>query len=231
MRISYGNGGWVRVDGIGLPGPLYVRLAPDEQGRWRAVEIYVDGDDKPLSTAVLRQVRLDLLEAAVPEYENMRKRSGVPGPDLRRLAGHYGTTWGMAAYDGRHCDTCGGPIKGGSAHSQAGRIVALQNWVAESWFAQLPDSGVRQAPMPRPPRSLDAEFEELPAIEPPAGRRMTDEFLHTVARAYAIAALKGLPPAPTIAAQAGVSSRAVHKWIYTARKRGIMSPGTRGRVG
>jgi hypothetical protein len=85
--------------------------------------------------------------------------------------------------------------------------------------------------MPREPRALDAELEELPAIEPPAGHRMTDDFLHTVARAYAIAALKGLPPAPAIAEQAGVSRRAVHKWVYTARKRGIMPPGTRGRVG
>jgi hypothetical protein len=32
MRLSYGNGGWIRVDGVGLPGPLYVRLAADEQG-------------------------------------------------------------------------------------------------------------------------------------------------------------------------------------------------------
>ena len=36
---------------------------------------------------------------------------------------------------------------------------------------------------------------------------------------------------PAIAEGAGVTARAVHKWIYTARKRGIMPPGTRGRVG
>jgi hypothetical protein len=226
MRVSYGNAGWVRVDGIGLPGPLYVRFANDDRGRWRAVEIYIDGHDTPLSTAMLRQLRLDLLEAAVLQYDNMAARSQTPGPDLHRLAAHYATTWGKSAYDGQHCDTCGGPIKG-----VRGRILALRNWVAESWFAQLPDSGIRQVPMPREPRALDAELEELPAIEPPAGHRMTDDFLHTVARAYALAALKGLAPAPAIAEQAGVSPRAVHKWVYTARKRGIMPPGTRGRVG
>jgi hypothetical protein len=226
MRVSYGNGGWVRVDGIGLPGPLYIRFAADDRGRWRAVEIYIDGHGTPLSTATLRQLRLDLLEAAVLQYDNMAARSQTPGPDLHRLAAHYATTWGKSAYDGQHCDTCGGPLKGVRE-----RILALRNWVAESWFAQLPDSGIRQIPMPREPRALDAELEELPAIEPPAGHRMTDDFLHTVARAYAIAALKGLPPAPAIAKQAGVSRRAVHKWVYTARKRGIMPPGTRGRVG
>jgi hypothetical protein len=226
MRVSYGNGGWVQVDGIGLPGPLYVRFAPDERGRWRAVEIYVDGDGTPLSTAVLRQVRLDLLEAAVGQYENMAARSATPGPDLHRLAAHYATTWGRSAYAGEHCDTCGGPIRG-----IRGRILALRNWVAESWFAQFPDSGIRQVPLPRESTSLDAEFEELPEIEPPAGRRMTDDFLETIARAYAIAALKGLRPAPAIASKAGVSPRTVHKWIYTARARGFMPPGTRGRVG
>jgi hypothetical protein len=226
MRVSYGNGGWIRVDGIGLPGPLYVRFAADEQGRWRAVEIYIDGHDTPLSTAMLRQLRLDLLEAAVLQYDNMAARSQTPGPDLHRLAAHYATTWGKSAYDGQHCDTCGSPIKGAR-----GRILALRNWVAESWFAQLPDSGIRQVPMPSEPSALDAEFEELPAIEPPAGHRMTDDFLYTVAHAYALAALKGLAPAPAIAEQAGVSPRAVHKWVYTARKRGIMPPGTRGRVG
>ena len=226
MRVSYGNGGWVRVDGIGLPGPLYVRFAADERGRWRAVEIYIDGHDTPLSTAMLRQLRLDLLEAAVLQYDNMAARSQTAGPDLHRLAAHYASTWGRSAYDGQHCETCGGPIKG-----VRGRILALRNWVAESWFAQFPDSGIRQVPLPREPRALDAELEELPAIEPPAGHRMTDDFLRTVARAYALAALKGLAPAPAIAELAGVSPRAVHKWVYTARKRGIMPPGTRGRVG
>jgi hypothetical protein len=226
MRLSYGNGGWIRVDGIGLPGPLYVRFAADERGRWRAVEIYVDGQGTSLPTSVLRQVRLDLLEAAVLQYGNMEARSGTPGPDLHRLAAHYATTWGGSTYDAQRCDTCGGPLKG-----VRGSVLALRNWVAESWFAQLPDSGIRQVAMPREPSAVDAEFEELPVIDPPAGHRMTDDFLHTVARAYAIAALKGLSPAPAIAEQAGVSRRAVHKWVYTARKRGIMPPGTRGRVG
>jgi hypothetical protein len=114
----------------------------------------------------------------------------------------------------------------------------MQNWVAESFFAQMPDGGfprlparIRQVPMSRRPKPPDEAAEDFPLLEPPAGRRMTDGFLHDVARAYAIAARKGLPPAPSIAEIAGVTDRAVHKWIYTARKRGIMPPGTRGRVG
>jgi hypothetical protein len=228
MRISYGNGGWVRVDGIGLPGPLHIRFTADEQGRWRAAELYLDGDDQPLSTSVLRELRLDRLEAAVLEdRDHLRARSGIPGPDLHRLAAFYGTTWG--SYDGQHCETCGGPVQGGIASRRLGRTVAL-NWVVQSWFAQLPGSGIRQVRLPKQP-SPSGEFEELPAIEPPSGRRMTEDFLREVARVYALAAQLGLPPAPAIAEKAGVSPRAVHKWIYTARKRGFMPPGTRGRVG
>lgn len=235
MRIRYGNAGWVQVDGIGLPGPLYVRFAFDDDGRTRVSEIYVDGDGQPLTTAALRQVRLDLLEAAILEDGvHLRRRSRTPGPDLHRLAAHFATNWGASAYKGRHCDTCHGPLKGLGQRPS----TAMQNWVAESFFAQMPDdafpylpSRIRQVPMPRKPRPIDEAAEELPVIEPPAGRRMTDDFLRDVVRAYAIAARKGLRPAPTIAEATGVSDRAVHKWIYTARKRGIMPPGTRGRVG
>lgn len=239
MRIGYGNGGWVRVDGIGLAGPLYVRFALDEKRRWRVFEIYVDGSGQALSTAVLRQLRLDLLEAAILEHgEHLLVRSRTPGPDLRRLAAHFATTWGQQTYGGLHCDRCGGPLKGGAWSRRDQRTEAMQNWVAASYFAQLPDdvfpqlpARIRQFPMPSKPKPPAEEVEELPALEPPAGHRMTDGFLRDVARAYAIAARKGIPPAPAIAEGAGVTARAVHKWIYTARKRGIMPPGTRGRVG
>jgi hypothetical protein len=239
VRIKFGKGGWVQVDGIGLPGPLYARFVFDEEGRPRASEIYVDGDGQTLSTAILRQLRLDLLEAAVLEDGgHLQESSRVPGPDLRRLAAHFGTSWGSLTYDGQHCDRCGGPVKGGLWRRRQGRTEAMQNWVAESFFAQMSDAAfpelparIKQVPMPKKSRPPGEEAEELPVLEPPAGRRMTDDFLREVARAYAVAARKGRPPAPSIAEVAGVTDRAVHKWIYTARKRGIMPPGTRGRVG
>jgi len=238
VRISYGNGGWVRVDGIGLPGPFYVRFAQDEEGRWRAVEIYVDGDGEPLSSATLRLPLADI-EAAVLEHgQHLGPSSGVPGPDLRRLAAHYSTTWGPQTYAGVHCDRCGGPIKGSRLPRPGDKVRATQNWVAESYFAQLsndafpePATRIRQVPMPKKPDLPADGFEELPPLEPPAGRRMTDEFLRELTHAYAIAAKNGTPPAPAIAAATGVSPRTVHKWISTARRRGIMPPGQQGRVG
>jgi hypothetical protein len=236
--MSYGNGGWVRVDGVGLPGPFYVRFAHDDQGRWRAVELYVDGNGEPLSSATLRLPLADL-EAAVLEHgENLSSRSGVPGPDLRRLAAHYGTTWGAQTYAGLHCDRCGGPIKGRRVPEADRDVRATQNWVAESFFAQYSydafhekGTRIRQVPMPKEPDPPASWAEELPPLEAPAGRRITDQFLRELTRAYAIAARNGTPPAPAIAAATGVSPRTVHKWVSTARRRGIMPPGKQGRVG
>jgi hypothetical protein len=117
-------------------------------------------------------------------------------------------------------------------------VRATQNWVAKSFFAQYSNDAfhetgtrIRQVPMPKEPDPPASWAEELPPLEAPAGRRMTDQFLRELTRAYAIAARNGTPPAPAIAAATGVSPRTVHKWVSTARRRGIMPPGKQGRVG
>ncbi|MGW5742894.1 hypothetical protein [Amycolatopsis sp. NPDC003861] len=229
MRIGYGNGGWVRVDGIGLPGQVYARFAQGTDRRWRITELYVDGEGEPLPLAAIRQLPIDALEAAMLEGpESVESRSNVAGPDLHRLAAHYATTWGSGTYSGRHCSSCGGPVRG-RAHE--GPEKSLSNWVAESWFAQFAESGVRQASMPQAPEPPAAEADDFPVLDPPQGSRITDDFLVRIRSAYALCLRRGLPPAPTIAELTAVSPRTVHKWVYTARARGIMPPGQRGRAG
>jgi transposase-like protein len=49
-----------------------------------------------------------------------------------------------------------------------------------------------------------------------------------VAGADEIAIKRGEHPVPAIASVAGVSVSAVRKWVYTAPKRGLMSPGQQG---
>jgi hypothetical protein len=232
MRVSYGNGGWVRLDGTGLPGAVYARFDTDSDGSWRVHEVYVGGGREPLSIEVLRDLPVGML-AVVPieGRDQLESRRGVPGPDLRRLAAHFATSWGALTHDGAACSTCGGPIKGGRWRHEAGMEEATQNWVAESWFAQFDGSVVKQAPTPRARPVIAPDAEEFPVIEAPAGRRITDEFLETVARAYAIAVRKGHHPAPVIADLAQVAPKTVRKWIAKARERGIMPPGRQGRVG
>lgn len=71
---------------------------------------------------------------------------------------------------------------------------------------------------------------KMPKIERPEGR-LTDDFLGDVAEAYRWFSSANQSPAPGIASQADVPVRTVHRWIYEARKRGILPPARSGRAG
>ncbi|MBY8879759.1 hypothetical protein [Actinacidiphila acidipaludis] len=70
----------------------------------------------------------------------------------------------------------------------------------------------------------------IPAIKPPAGR-ITPEFLEDLAEAYRYFTGANKSPAPAIAEVADVPVRTVHRWIYEARKRGVLPPARTGRAG
>lgn len=70
----------------------------------------------------------------------------------------------------------------------------------------------------------------MPQVKPPAGR-LTDDFLEDVADAYRWFTEAKQAPAPAIAEMAGTPVRTVHRWIYEARKRGIIPPARTGRAG
>lgn len=74
----------------------------------------------------------------------------------------------------------------------------------------------------------ESEF-RLPPGSPPDG--LTDEFLRDVARAYAAALQRGERPNVALAAQTEVPLKTAQSWVYTARQRGIMPRGSRGRPG
>lgn len=132
MRVSYGYGGWVSVEDVGVPGPLYVRLARDDAKRWRVHELYIEGG-APITAEMLRRLPLHLIETfAQEDSEHLAIRAKVAGPDLGLLASHYATSWGPKA---RH-------------------------WVAESWRAQFEDSDVERPPRPRPRRRAAAPKRE-----------------------------------------------------------------------
>ncbi|MFJ4201564.1 hypothetical protein ACIP2Y_18275 [Streptomyces sviceus] len=72
--------------------------------------------------------------------------------------------------------------------------------------------------------------EKVPQISPPGGR-LTDEFLSDVADAYRWFTDAKKAPAPGISEMAGIPVRTVHRWIYEARRRGILPPARAGRAG
>ena len=198
-------------------GLLYVRFALDEKRRWRVFEIYVDGSGQALSTAVLRQLRLDLLEAAILEHgEHLLVRSRTPGPDLRRLAAHFATTWGQQTM---HCAvrTATGVevlLKGGARRPpRPTRGVPMQNWCcpASSLCLSCPDAVIPQLParIRQVPDAQRAEThcepaggrQELPALEPPAWapHRQTASCVLLALRLRHLLPGSRTPPAPAIA--------------------------------
>lgn len=59
---------------------------------------------------------------------------------------------------------------------------------------------------------------------------LTDDFLRDVARAYRAAQARDERPNKSIAEQTGYPLKTAQRWVYTARQRGIMPRGEKGRV-
>lgn len=222
MRVTYGNGGWIRVQDEGIPGWLYLKLDRDELGRWTTRDLYLDCS-RPLTADVLRRLPLARVEAIAAQGEGadrLDRSTRRPGPQLDLMAQAFAT---------RHighrpnCDKCGGLVD-----PRQGRPL---DWLETSWWAQVDDVKVRR---PTPPRQgLDQEPEEAapapPLVAPTEG--LTERFLGTVRAAYDRAVRDGMAPAPTLAGQAGVPVRTVHRWVYLARQRGIMPAAAPGKAG
>lgn len=223
MEITYGNGGWVRVEDGRLPGCMYLRLESNsDTGRWFLTEWYVDGRGEPLSAAALSTVAdgLDMnvkaisseLVNAMSKYPGVQEQLTSPGPNLSVLASYFST-----------------------------RFYKATHWVAESFLAQFPKSMI-DVPRPGrarrlPSRAMPPWALEIPVLTPPAqsGVPLRDpEFMASVATAYRRAVALGVrSPAQAIADAAGpgVDKRTVHKWIQVARQEGALDPGVRGRKG
>jgi hypothetical protein len=194
--VGYGNGGWVRVDYAWLPGPMYLRFGADAEGHWHAREMYLDGEARPIEAADLRRLPLAAVETVVlaDGGDNViASRARIPAPDLSTLASYYAASFGTA-----------------------------DDWVADSFRAQLPDGAslrVPKAPADKPVKRPDVG----PLSAPEHG--LTDEFLRHVAAAYVAAVEAGKSPAPELARQCGRPARTVHRWVYIARQRGFLPPG------
>jgi hypothetical protein len=72
---------------------------------------------------------------------------------------------------------------------------------------------------------------ELPLLQRPAGRNLSDEFYAAVADRYRDAVARGLNPRSAIASAADVSNDVAGRWVREARKRGFLPPTEPGKVG
>lgn len=228
MHITYGHGGWIRVDAGDMPGPVYLRYRSDN-GRPVLTEFYLDGRDTEIPSRLFRTLDLAGVTALAMRGEGVWLENGArqAGPDLSRLASSFGTSWGAGTFAGRHCQECNAPLRRQAA-LPSGVEYALTDWVALSWFSQFQKSSIPQ-PRRQPEPELGEEMSAPTPVQAPNG--LTDDFLRSVADNYAWAVSCRQRPAPMISAQTGYSVRTVHAWIRKARDRGILAPTTRGKVG
>lgn len=210
--MSLGNGGWVRYQTSRRPGLVLYRRYADRDGRLAAVEMYLETIDETtvLGAEFLRSIDLGRVDAwANGLAEQIRAAMGVPAPDLRRAARHFGTRWGT---------------RGGKPRRP--------HWVADMYWAQVPGSGVPQPPLPKVEPLEEAV---LPAVDvtldvPPA-RPYGDAFYRQVADIYRELAPRTRAVASVIADANHVEVTQVHRWVKVARQKGFLSPTTRGKVG
>ena len=222
VRLSPGNGGWVRYQTSRTPVVAYVRYV-DRDGQLVPVDLFMHGlNNTSLDTDVLRDITLGQIDAWVntPGQANeIRYRMKYPGPDLRVAASVYATNLG-STHDGE-------PLR--------------RHWLDDMYWSQVPDSGVPK-PRAKPVKRLDDVPDEVLAEERdaafslaklnvPAAKPFGDDFYRAVADAYSALSEWTRKPAAEIADRTGVDVVRVHKWIRVARQRGYLGAGRRGKVG
>ncbi len=223
VRAGFGSGGWVSIDGLGLPGPLYVRVRYDDTGRLQISELYLDASQGTnfIEAQDIQGLPIRDIRAAINYWEEyLGHRIDEAAPDLSTLASYYAATF-----------------------VNFNEPLAEGNWVVGCLASQFIPPGEKRAttetgqPVMRVPhakrkwqgiREIDSSF-RLPAGGPTEG--LTDEFLRDVARAYTAALARGERPNKAIAEQTGFSDRTAQRWVYTARLRGIMPRGRKGAAG
>lgn len=223
MRATIGNGGWVALDDVALPGRLYIRFgSADYAGRLRITEFYLDASENRETSIIesdIRDLPLAAIEAVINDEmaDAVRRRIDIPSPDLATLASYYVTTFGNYS-----------------------RQIEGRNWVVISFASQVSDEERRRAGLPKisaapkhgrdvDVREIDPEFRLDQSARPSDG--LTNQFLELVARAYRAAMLRGERPNVAISKQLNYPLKTVQRWVYTARQRGIMGPGSKGRPG
>ena len=140
----------------------------------------------------------------------------LPSPDLSTLASYFRTRF---MNEQRHIDDL--------------------EWVPISFISQYTRKAIEERGLPKVPRMPKRERELIGVREvdddfgldagPVDG--LTDDFLGNVARAYVAAVARGERPNVAISEQTGYPLKSVQRWVYTARQRGIMPRGSKGRPG
>ncbi len=211
--IDVRPGGWLRLRERGGGPSVYLHFVMggttgQERIDLRSV-VMLAGSDEALSGRIWRRIPLSQIETALARtlLTEMPTEKARQGQAQARDA----FTAGLDAF------TTDAEIKPPSLDTLDEYFEATAD-IATMFFNPLP-SGM-----------LVSEAGRIPQIKPPEGR-LTDDFLKDVADVYRWATDVKQPPGPAIAELADVPVRTVHRWVYEARKRGILPPARSGRAG
>ena len=111
-------------------------------------------------------------------------------------------------------------------------VEAAANGPLRDALLEKIDRKVRLA-FTRTPEPVGPAVEAAPAsaaVSIPEGRVYGDGFYRQVAEVYGRLSVTSNRPAADIAEANGVPVRTVHRWIYEARRRGLLAEGGRGKV-
>ena len=219
-RLHVSFAGWTRYLATALP-PVYLRWTPNDRGRWVLREMFIDASEsESLTAASLGRIPISKLEAAVngdkQTREKLAVRFPVPSPlggpaagsTVAVLVSHYATHFGTA--DTNWVARAQSSTEPRMIDTETGK-TSNEN---ELWVERQQQSPGEEA---QPDRAYRL-------TSPPGPDGLSDEFLGRVQRAYVAATLRGEPPNKTIAADVQASPRSVERWVYEARKRGVMPP-------
>ena len=203
--FGLGSSGWVRHDAEdGLV--AYLRFTPSPSGRFTVSEVFLDAtssgsalSSRRMGTVPIRQIEAAINQDPTLVRELMDSPAGGPAS---------GSNLAVLA---SHSGVSFGPPDPGESMSW---VQAAQHGERVNRF--------------RKPRRRAQPLDDYRLDSGPGSDGLTDGFLARVSRAYAAAVARGESPNKIIAADVFASPRSVERWVYEARRRGVMPP-ARGR--
>lgn len=96
VKISFGNGGWIRWIAASFPAPVFLRFELAPSGRLEPHEIYIDAGG-PIDARALHSLPLGAIVRLVNgpgAREYVLPRLDIEGPDLAGQAAAFSTTEG-----------------------------------------------------------------------------------------------------------------------------------------
>lgn len=204
LPIAIGGSGWVRfTDSDG--DATYVRAQPvDDSGRLVVTELYMERQHG-FTASEKSGTSIAEFEAELNRSDNaaeVRSSLETPGPALSTAVEYFAHRWGA--------DAAGTPKR--------------PHWAADMYWSQIPESGVPEAPRPRPavselPRTERINLIELATVEVPPGRTRPDSFyLEVVERQEQLRRYTDRSAAGLIARANDVPTTTVDRWIRRGRQ-------------